>query len=235
MNIGRKLYFDKLTGNVLLDTGERSGSVRETTREEDFQIYNVLAERVSETVGVMQLTYGHEREKFGQYACHIDVVTSEIVWDLTPIQQEEAIAKATLEEEVASLKQLAGITPPVANPLTLEDYRQNKIYEINRVCNQMILGGFLSSCTGLEHQYKFDMEYQGNFAQQGVMLSLDPAITTVLWPTSDAGVIPHTREQYIQLCKDAQAWKSTNTYRYFTMKAQIQAAGTIDLVNAFTW
>ncbi len=110
-----------------------------------------------------------------------------------------------------------------------------KILELNTLCNQLILGGFISDATGTEHQYKFDMEYQGNFSQQGVMLSLDPTAAAVPWPTRDAGVLVHTREQFIQLCKDAQEWKATNTYRYFDLKAQIQAAGTIDLVNLFTW
>jgi len=117
---------------------------------------------------------------------------------------------------------------------SLEQIKQQKILELNTACNQTILGGFPSSCTGVEYQYKFDMEYQGNFAQQGVMLSLDPTIETVMWPTS-VGVIPHTREQFIQLCKDAQGWKATNVYRYFGMKAQVEACTEIADVEQFAW
>lgn len=118
---------------------------------------------------------------------------------------------------------------------TLEQVKEQKILELNTACNQEILNGFPSSCTGIEHQYKFDMEYQGNFAQQGVMLSLDATLETVPWPTSDAGMIVHTREQFIQLCKDAQAWKATNLYRYFGLKAQVEACETIEAVEAFVW
>jgi len=116
---------------------------------------------------------------------------------------------------------------------TLEQVKEQKILELNTACNQDILNGFPSSCTGVEHQYKFDMEYQGNFAQQGVMLSLDPTIDTVPWPTSDAGMVVHTREQFIQLCKDAQTWKGTNLYRYFDLKEQVEACTEISQVEAF--
>jgi len=118
---------------------------------------------------------------------------------------------------------------------SLSEIQQQKILELNTACNNLILTGFPSSCTGIEHQYKFDMEYQANFAQQGVMLSLDPTISTVLWPTSDEGVRPHSREQFIRLCQDAQTWKATNTYRYFGLKAQVLSCETVDAVNAIVW
>jgi hypothetical protein len=130
---------------------------------------------------------------------------------------------------------LVNIIPTQKPPIALQEIKENKIIELNTLCNQEILGGFPSSATGTEHQYKFDMEYQGNFSQQGVMLTLDPTIETVMWPTSDAGVIPHTREQFIQLCKDAQNWKGTNIYRYFAMKAQIEATTTPEEVALFVW
>lgn len=123
------------------------------------------------------------------------------------------------------------ITAQIPN---VADIQQRKILQLNTACNQTILAGFSSSCTGVEYQYKFDMEYQGNFAQQGVMLSLDPTIETVMWPTN-VGVIPHMREQFIALCKDAQNWKAINVYRYFEMKAQVEACTEIADVEAFVW
>lgn len=87
--VGRKIYYDKATGNVILDTGERWGDVVETTVEQDFAAYVVLAERVPETVGVISLDFGQDREKFAQYKYHVDIETGKIVWDLTPEQEEE--------------------------------------------------------------------------------------------------------------------------------------------------
>jgi len=64
MQIGRRIYYDLATGNIILDTGERSGDVVETTVEQDFAAYKSLAERVPETVGMLQLEYGQYAQDF---------------------------------------------------------------------------------------------------------------------------------------------------------------------------
>ncbi|MEK0312487.1 hypothetical protein [Cohnella sp. 56] len=64
MNIGRRVYFDKLTGDIVQDTGDRSGSVVETTVEQDFEVFQALKERDPETVGMLQLEYGEFAEDF---------------------------------------------------------------------------------------------------------------------------------------------------------------------------
>lgn len=144
----------------------------------------------------------------------------------------DAEGVATTISVTKSIEQWRQENQPI---LTLPEVQQQKILELNTSCNQTILGGFPSSCSGVEHQYKFDMEYQGNITQQGVMLTLDPTITVVMWPTSDTGVLPHTREQFIQLCKEAQDWKGTNIYRYFGLKAQVEACTEIEEVEALVW
>jgi hypothetical protein len=68
MQIGRRIYYEKSTGNVILDTEERSGNVQETTVDDDFENYIVLAQRVRETVGYIELEYGQYAEDFA--ACN---------------------------------------------------------------------------------------------------------------------------------------------------------------------
>ena len=88
MQIGRKIYYDLSTGNVLLDKGEMQGSVIETTLEQDCASYVALSERVPSTVGLIQLAYGQYADKFGYY--NYSVVEGAIVWgelidiDVTP-------------------------------------------------------------------------------------------------------------------------------------------------------
>lgn len=142
---------------------------------------------------------------------------------------------ASLESQNTQMLQILSISQPIANPTEIQDYQTNKILELNTACNNEILGGFSSSATGAVHQYKFDMEYQANMAQEGMMLALDSTITAVDWPTVDAGVVTHSRDQFIQLCKDSKTIKETKLYRYFNLKAQVLAATTIDAVNAFLW
>jgi hypothetical protein len=140
-----------------------------------------------------------------------------------------------LESQNSQLLNQLNLLPPISNPTTLEDYQQNKIYELNTACNKEILGGFTSSVTGVAHQYKFDMEYQNNLNQEATMLALDSTIISVDWPTIDAGVVTHTREQFIQLCKESKTFKEQRLYRYFNLKAQVLATTTINAVNAFVW
>ena len=140
-----------------------------------------------------------------------------------------------LQQKVSINSKLLNLTPPVEVPITLLDYQQNKIYELNVACNNAILAGFTSTATGVPHQYKFDMEYQANLNQELTMLLADISVISVNWPTKDGGVIAHTRLQFIQLCKDSKTFKETNIYRYFGLKAQVMSSTTITQVNTFIW
>lgn len=78
MEIGRKIYFDNRTGDILAVVGERSGFVRETTEEEDFSAFKSLSERNKDTVDSLQLEYGQYAEDFAKgYLDHIDPTTKQ--------------------------------------------------------------------------------------------------------------------------------------------------------------
>ena len=66
MQIGRRIYYDKITGNVIVDTGERQGHVVQRTLEQDIQTYNALSERNAETFGVLELEYGQYAQDFAE-------------------------------------------------------------------------------------------------------------------------------------------------------------------------
>ena len=104
MKIARKIYYDLVTGNVIQEIGEREGSVRETTFEEDYQSYPSLSNFNPLNIGGIQLTFGQYREKFGVYAYHIDLVTKDVIFDPTPIQIEEQIIEDTLLEKFSKLQ-----------------------------------------------------------------------------------------------------------------------------------
>ena len=64
MQIGRKIYYDLSTGNVLVDTGESEGFATETTIEQDIINYKALSERNRETFDYIDLEYGQYRQDF---------------------------------------------------------------------------------------------------------------------------------------------------------------------------
>ena len=63
-SIGRRVYYDKLTGKVLVCLSERSGHVVETSVEDDIQTYKALSERNRETFDYIQLEYGEYAQDF---------------------------------------------------------------------------------------------------------------------------------------------------------------------------
>lgn len=79
IEIGAKVYYDKDTGNVIQEIGERSGGVMGTSRAEDFKTYAALAERVPDTVGMVQFEFGvHEADyQAGGIITRIDLETME--------------------------------------------------------------------------------------------------------------------------------------------------------------
>ncbi|MGG3310766.1 hypothetical protein ABER23_25460 [Paenibacillus lautus] len=108
MEIGTKVYYDKNTGLEIQTIWENSGTVSETTKEQDFASYSALAERVPETVGIVQFEVGEYRKDFqaGGRITKIDLVTLKPLFTYpdptdpeTP--QEPQLA---LSEQVTSLK-----------------------------------------------------------------------------------------------------------------------------------
>ncbi|WP_379147868.1 hypothetical protein [Paenibacillus sp. sgz500992] len=108
MEIGRKIYFDKATGNVILDTGEKVGDVVKTTREQDFASFKVLQERVEETVGMIELEFGQYnvefRESWGRF--RVNPKTEELEFSYGPIDPEEPtepVYQKPLTEQIKDL------------------------------------------------------------------------------------------------------------------------------------
>lgn len=62
--IGRRIFYDKSTGNILVDTGEKRGMVAPTSVENDINSYKVLATLSRETFDYVDLAYGQFAEEF---------------------------------------------------------------------------------------------------------------------------------------------------------------------------
>lgn len=106
MNIGRKIYYEKSTGNVLVDTGERSGDVIETTREQDFESFKSLIQRVPESVGVLKLEYGQYFDDFASasgYRINTDTEELEFNYETNNEKTTTEVFQKPLADQVADL------------------------------------------------------------------------------------------------------------------------------------
>lgn len=109
MEIGRKIYYDKATGDVIQDTGERSGDIVETTRDQDFEAYMMLKDRVPNSVGVLQLEFGQHTADFNNangYRVDVSSGQPSLLFSYPePGQPEQPpVYRAPLSAEVDALK-----------------------------------------------------------------------------------------------------------------------------------
>lgn len=91
IQIGRKIYYIIQTGEVVADTGERQGSVVETTVDQDIESY-ALSELDRNSFDYIQLEFGMHSEEFTKCTSYkVNLETKQIEFDYTPIEVTEEI------------------------------------------------------------------------------------------------------------------------------------------------
>jgi hypothetical protein len=106
MKIGRRIYYDLLTGNVILDKGEMQGSVIETTVDQDFFSFLELKQRDRTTVGVKELEFGEFAQDFATCnGIRVDLDTKELLFSYPSGSQELPVFQKPLTEQLAEVKQ----------------------------------------------------------------------------------------------------------------------------------
>ena len=97
--IGTKIYYCLLKGNVIKIIGDMQGCVTETTFDEDIEIYTELKERDKNSIGLLTFEYG-EYPKLSQGATGVmvDLETKELIFSYEELPQEPI--EPTWEEEV---------------------------------------------------------------------------------------------------------------------------------------
>ena len=97
-----------------------------------------------------------------------------------------------------------------------------KLYtnKMSQECKDFILQGFYSAVT--QSYYGFSEKDQINFNQQLTLMLLDPTVNEVYWKTEDKGVIPHTRDEFIAVCKEGEKHKRHAMRNYYIITDNIR-------------
>lgn len=107
MKIGMKIYYEKSSGNIILNIGECSGNYTETTKEQDFASYQILAARVPESVGLIELQYGQADQIFQNATGYrVNPETEELEFSYDPIVMDPPtppVYQKPLTEQIADL------------------------------------------------------------------------------------------------------------------------------------
>lgn len=99
--IGTKIYYCLLTGNVIKIIGDCQGYVRETTFDEDYEIYTELKEREKSSIGLLTFEYG-EYPKLSQNSTGVmvNLETKELIFSYEELPAEPI--EPTWEEQMES-------------------------------------------------------------------------------------------------------------------------------------
>lgn len=107
MELGRRIYHEIQTGNVILDIGERKGHVLPTTVGQDIQTYKALSERNRETFDYIELEYGQYAQDFAEsngYRVNPDTKELEFSYPDPNEPEVEQPYQKPLSEEIEELK-----------------------------------------------------------------------------------------------------------------------------------
>jgi len=107
MNIGRRIYYELETGNVIVDTGERMGDVTPTTVEQDYDTYADLREYFPYAVGHIDLPYGEYKQDFMECTSYrVDPETKLLQFSYPDpnAPEEPPVYQKPLTEQVEELK-----------------------------------------------------------------------------------------------------------------------------------
>lgn len=113
MKIGRRIFYEKETGNVILEIGEREGFVTPTTVEQDIEMYKVLSERNRDTFDYIELEYGQYAQDFAESnGYRVNPETKELEFSYPDPNEPEAepVYQKPLTVEVKEIKQAVADT-----------------------------------------------------------------------------------------------------------------------------
>lgn len=119
--IGKRIYYLKVDGRVILDTGEAEGWVNPTTTEDDWRIYTELSKYNKSEVDFIELQFGEFRTEFAECTSYrVNVDTKQLEFDYTPVPPSPEVPVApSLHERVDNLELGAEATQEALDMLLL--------------------------------------------------------------------------------------------------------------------
>lgn len=105
--IGTKIYYCNITGNVIKIIGDMMGYVKETTFDEDYEIYSELKERNKDSIELLQIEYGeYPKLSQGSTGVMVDLETKELIfsYEKLPTLPQEPTEIEMIQEKISQLE-----------------------------------------------------------------------------------------------------------------------------------
>ena len=121
--------------------------------------------------------------------------------------------------------------------VTLDEARSMKKSLMKKTASERIQSGIESDVLGAVHTYPTTITDQQNLAGLAQQASID-GLGAKYWCADDAGLWArrqHTADQLIQLGREVIAHVQAQQDRYETLLGQIDAASTVEEIEAIAW
>ena len=129
--IGTKIYYCLTSGNVIKIVGDCQGYVRETTFDEDYEIYSELKERDKSSIGLLIFEFGeYPKLSKGSTGVMVNLKTKELIFNYEELPQEPQEPQEPTEIEKIKIEQEQQNKDILINMLATTE-----MYEINRSFN----------------------------------------------------------------------------------------------------
>lgn len=106
--IGKRIYYLKVDGRVILDTGEAEGWVNQTTTEQDWEIYSELSKYNKSEVDFIELQFGEFKTEFAECTSYrVNIVTKQLEFEYGEKPNPPEVPHTpTIHERVDALEQV---------------------------------------------------------------------------------------------------------------------------------
>ena len=138
--IGTKIYYCNITGNVIQIIGDCQGYVKETTFDYDYKIYTELKERDKNTIGLLQFKFGeYPKLSKGSTGVMVNLETKELIftYEELPVPPQEP-------SEIEIMQGKISVLEAENEKLKVEQEQQDEEILVNMLANtemfEMILG-----------------------------------------------------------------------------------------------
>lgn len=141
-------------------------------------------------------------------------------------------SESTVDEVMqVYLSQLSvGRTPSQQQP-SLEEYKEQKIAELENAYQKALQGDFQS----IGYTFSYGDEAQKNFTKITALFALKPEKVDTAWNTKSHGIVLLTKEQYLQVVEDAENHEWFELGKLWNYKHKVDVAQSYEEVDAVVW
>jgi hypothetical protein len=187
---GRRIFYDKITGNVIWEVGEQTFEFDaiDSTIDQDILAISALSERNRNSFDYIELAFGDRAQDFAEcngYRVNVATKTLEFSYPDPSTPTSPPVYQKPLSEQVTALVESLKSADEKYRELNvtsadLATLKSAKMSQLEEACSKAITNGFDFTVGGTSYKFSCSLEAQANF-QGADTLFKDGSITEAEW------------------------------------------------------